>query len=145
MLIVGIVGPVRPLLARNSDRGKIWTGGAQTNYFSRFLTRGGLRACFSGEPRAWQHAAEWLRSACILGYWLQNPPERTVGTNRKTKKMLRMRRKVGQRAARMPKAQAELAAINLQKVEERKTTSIASGPTALVLKKVRHVGQSKVR
>ena len=34
-------------------------GGPQTNYFSRFLNWAGLRACFSGEPRVWQHAAEW--------------------------------------------------------------------------------------
>ena len=36
-----------------------------------------------------------FQTACPLGCWLQNPPERTEGTNRKIKKMLRMRRKAG--------------------------------------------------
>ena len=52
---------------RNPQRrsfGKIWAGGPQTKYISRFLTRTGRRACFSGELR--------LRSAYPLGRWLQN-------------------------------------------------------------------------
>ena len=81
----------RSFSLRNPQRrsfGKICEGGPQTKYFSRCLNLGGRRACFSDELR--------LRSACPLGCWLQNPPERTEGTNRKVKKMLRMRRKAGQ-------------------------------------------------
>ena len=44
-----------------------------------------------------------------------------------------------------PKTQADLAGIKFQNVRKLKNASIAFGPTALVLKKVRHVGQSKVR
>ena len=81
----------------------------QTKYFSRCLHLGGRRPCFSDELR--------LRSACPLGCWLQNPPERTEGTNRKVKKMLRMRRKAGQWATRGPKAGAQLTKMNFQKLQ----------------------------
>ena len=76
------------LWAHGRRSGKYVRGGPQTKYFSRRLNLGGRRACFSDELL--------LRSACPLGCWLQNPPERTEGTNRKIEKMLRMRRKAGQ-------------------------------------------------
>ena len=115
---------------RNPQRrsfGKNMGGGPQTKYFSRCLNLGGRRACFSDELR--------LRSACPLGCWLQNPPERTEGTNRKIKKMLRMRRKTGERATRGPKAGARLTKMNIQKLQKLQNASIACGPTAVVLGK----------
>ena len=70
------------LVHGDGPRKEICAGGAQTEYFSRFPKQGGRRPCFSDELP--------LRSACPLGCWLQNPPERTEGTNRKVKKMPRL-------------------------------------------------------
>ena len=44
-----------------------------------------------------------------------------------------------------PKTQADLAGVKFQNVRKLKNASVALAPTALDLKKVRHVGQSKVR
>ena len=53
-----------------------------------------------------------------------------------------MRRKAGQRATRGPKAGARLTKMKFQKLQKLQNASIACGPTALVLKKVRR-GEAK--
>ena len=55
--------------------------------------------------------------------------------------MMKKRRNSAQKATMGPKTQADLAGIKFQNVRKLKNASIALAPTALILKKVRHVGQ----
>ena len=78
-----------------------------------------------------EHASQASRvcgSARLNGFdllWLQSRFERTRRTNRKVKKVHRMRPKAAQSATRRPKAGAQLAMMNFQKLQKVQTASIA--------------------
>ena len=57
-------------------------------------------------------------------------------------KALRMKQKGAQTSTLWPKTETELVTMNVDKFQERQNASIVCGPTALVLKKVRH-GEAK--
>ena len=52
-----------------------------------------------------------------------------------------MEQKAAQTSTLWPKTAAELVTMNVENFQERQNASIGCGPTALVLEKIRHVGQ----